>query len=1175
MIINRREGLPGYGNIGKKGQSGSRGLSTYFYQGVLNNPTDIRYVYDNISDTVNDNNIEAGLPKHIEYNTYDYIMDARSYVYTVNEILNSVGIDTVSIPTPLYTYNIGNYYSYYMPNRICSNNYYVDYVTSKNFYNGGNAADYINYIINGSYNDIFYDRFNHIIYNDTNNINSINSAIITPYHVNIISTNNNKNSFSIVAEYSNNTSYNILNSDTSVNINNFVIKNNKNRNMTKSYLNNTDNKFYYPVISLYDYPVRPLISKTFKLLPNNNIDISTALIIDVDSTKNQFEVKWNLNRIFNDSIYFNNNINNYACDLLVYTSPINLVNDSSMTYDMSSGQLMYSNNNYFKYCSSEFELKNFDSNDSSGIIAIIFNQDDSSLDSSINYKFALKIKSKDINVNRPDYLEYGIYSNSITLNASGTKFVLDIIGEASFDVSYNENTISFDISTNIISSDGNIPFTVTSNAPADWITINEPTKKSDNLYNVTVDIESNTNMGQNTTDRNITLNIVGKDIAFNDYKKTVEIFQQGYIDTKPKIDFDITEFSLGEHISEYNQFDNGIYADMVQTFCTIPIFNANRDEWKNAGAKFIELDLDIKITFTKFNTNHEFYDLKGNSFRIGVQYIGKDSSYLNDLNCMTYDYITSKEMLPGSGFKYGKVQDLFNDTGIKMYINDEDTKYLNMYNKYVYCGSDNQYNKLKWINFASDRDTGTNINYNYFSDTNAGVYECILVSDGSALYNEGQQALVHKIIVPIDDALTESEEIAVENFANTTTFSHYLYQRIGPKLRIFLQEELACVSQLKAEVIKKGIKLLDANLKPLQYDNAHNEYTNATPFRFKNINIIDWKAYALTSKNEYDYSPTNSNYVIATTLMSSFFSNDYSLIFEPTISEELFKNKFKYGVISTRGSNSDLSADYKKYAYPTKLNGNSLPSIIGQFSYIKYGFNNTSNSEYSLINGVNVKTSKYKQGTNNYPVYGYLNGQIFDASTYWGGQLGDYGTIVDHQFVIVPSGYSNSYIPDNISRTWYNELKFGSWSVPEIYINSSNVVSIKNHEMTTNRNLDEVRLKHSELLPEFVNGLYQGLTPSTSVLNTQRPLTLNACPFNIFFKISCGNPIISNISNKRIYIPRDVIINNSIYYYMLGRPMIQTKNIKVYQSYFKQNDAETYYSTMPIIGAIMQEYYIK
>ena len=84
MIINRREGLPGYGNIGNDGSIGKKGFSTYYYSSNLNTLDNVKYVYDRLINTSGINNIEDGKSAHIDYNPYDYIMDNRSYVYRVN-----------------------------------------------------------------------------------------------------------------------------------------------------------------------------------------------------------------------------------------------------------------------------------------------------------------------------------------------------------------------------------------------------------------------------------------------------------------------------------------------------------------------------------------------------------------------------------------------------------------------------------------------------------------------------------------------------------------------------------------------------------------------------------------------------------------------------------------------------------------------------------------------------------------------------------------------------------------------------------------------------------------------------------------------------------------------------------------------------------------------------------
>ena len=1207
MIINRREGLPGYGNIGNDGSIGKKGFSTYYYSSNLNTFDNVKYVYDRLINTSGINNIEDGKSAHIDYNPYDYIMDNRSYVYRVNDLIEN---GTNNIPSPLYSFILNNYFAYYTGNRICSNEF-VDNVVLNRYYVYGNAGDYINYIIDSSKNyethpDNYlfnYNTVNHITFNN-NDIIENNYAYI-PYTINIAgfynngSVDNNLTKYNYIVNITDtknkSNTFNLFGSNSNLIFNNFIIKYNENRNMTFSTtLTNSHSNALFPIISLCDMNIKNLLPRYFKII-NNSIDIvnSNALTVSMNDEKTMFVVNWDLNKIFNNVEYFKNNINDYACDLLVYTNHREFINNNA-SIDISTGKIEIGNNT-FTYTSNLIPLKTYNSNNSTGELNLMFNQSDASVEgNSLNYRFALRIKSRNVlseGQNFPsgkNFKEYCIYTNAITQSASGVKYYLDV-NKNNFNVGYDASTFTIDVETNIISYDSTIPFVINNNT--DWISTSVITV-SDNLFKITFNIDSNKIDNNSTEDRSSIITIVGKEDLFKQFSQTIVINQKGFIDSKPQVEILDIRSPRYRTINAINYYDNGIYSDMIQMLCDIPIINANNSEWKNVGAKYIELELDINISFKKINdkhpSNYKLFDIKENSFKIGVQYIGKDYEWLNTVDTQHYDYITSKSANGISNV--GKVQDIFNEQGVKMYINEKDKKYLNTINPYnsnnnfKYIGAPGQYNKLKWIDFASDRNYGTSINSEYFDEIESYVYECNLrTDDPSTVYPSSQKVLNRRIIIPIEDGLTDEEYntiVYTQDGYDIETgefrpFNHYIYDKICPKIRIFLEEENACVSQLTASVTKKGVKLLDSNFKELTNESSKKKYINATPYEFSKIKIVDWKLTNLS--RQLLFLPTDK---IEANYNSSFLKYGYVPYNSQYSLEDIMDYK-KILIRAKRPIASELATDYKQYAYAYSNGTNSLPSVIGETSFLKYGFGSTLSTEYGIINGQNVLVSKYKQYTYNYPVYGTQR-ELFVS-------LKDY--VYNNSFntiwisTMVPSGMNNKYIPDSLSRTWYGELKFGSWSVPEITSNSN---VIQNHEMTTKRNLDEVRLGNSEYLPETVNGLFEGVNQSYANASN---LTKYACPFNIFFSVDENSDSKDYATSLEDY-PGNVwnrtyryrTFSNSAdpgytYYYMLRRPMIQTWNLSIdtntmYQVFFKPDSDSTYFNTMPIIGSLTQQYNI-
>lgn len=1213
MIINRREGLPGYGNIGNDGSIGKKGFSTYYYSSNLNTFDNVKYVYDRLINTSGINNIEDGKSVHIDYNPYDYIMDNRSYVYRVNDLIEN---GTNNIPSPLYSFVLSNYFAYYTGNRICSNEF-VDNVVLNRYYIYGNAGDYINYIIDSSKNyetnpnkyPFNYNTVNHIIFNNNDIID--NDYAYIPYTVNIAgfyyngAIDNSLTKYNYIANITDiknklNT-FNIFGSNSNLIFNNFIIKYDKNRDMTFNTVlnkNGDDENTLFPIISLCDMNIKNLLPRYFKIV-NNSIDIvnSNALTISMNDEKTMFIVNWNLNKIFNNVDYFENNINDYACDLLVYTNHKEFINNDA-SIDISTGKIDIGNNS-FTYTSNLIPLKIYDSSNNTGELSLMFNQSDASVEGgSLNYRFALRIKSRNVLSEGQDFpsgknfKEYCVYTNAITQSASGIKYYLNV-DKNNFNIGYDASTFTIDVETNIISYNSDIPFIINNNN-TDWITTSVNII-SNTLYRITFNIKSNKIDNNNTDDRSSIITIIGREDLFNQFSQTITIAQKGFIDSKPQVELLDIRSPRYRDLDKINSYDNGIYSDMIQMICDVPIINANNSEWKNAGAKYIELELDINISFKKVNdkhpSNYKLFDIKENSFKIGVQYIGKDYDWLNNIDTQHYDYITSKA---ANGINnVGKVQDLFNEQGVKMYINEKDKKYLNTINPYnsnnnfKYIGAAGQYNKLKWIDFANDRNYGTSINTDYFDEVEPYIYECNLRSDDpSTVYPLSQKVLNRRIIIPIEDGLTDEEyntivytqdgyDVDESGQVVIRPVNYYIYDKICPKIRIFLEEENACVSELSTSIRKKGIKLLDSNFNELNNASSKKEYINATSYNFSKIKIIDWKLTNLT--RQLLIFPTNN---IEANYNSSFMKYGYM----PYTSQESLEEELKWIKILIRAKRptaAELATDYKQYAYAYSNGTNSLPSVIGETSFLKYGFGSTLSTEYGIINGQNVLVSKYKQRTYNYPIYGTQR-ELFKS-------LSDY--VPNNNFntiwisTVVPSGMNNKYIPDSLARTWYGELRFGSWSVPEI-TSTSNV--IQNHEMTTKRNLDEVRLGNSEYLPETVNGLLEGINPTYA---TASNITKYACPFNIFFNVDrntdsndyllSNDEYPGNVPNRTY---RYRTFTNSAdpgytYYYMFRRPMIQTWDLTVdpntmYQVFFKSDSDSTYFNSMPTIGCLTQQYNI-
>ena len=143
MKFNKKHGLPGYGNIGNSGNTGKIGLSTYYTNYNLNNLDELKIFYSTIYNS------------STNYNKYDYVIDNKTFVYFINDILNTNGNN---IPIPIFSFNLNNFYNYYLGNRIYSN-YYVDNVYTNDYYVNGSYINYNNYVYNKNLNHVTYTNY--------------------------------------------------------------------------------------------------------------------------------------------------------------------------------------------------------------------------------------------------------------------------------------------------------------------------------------------------------------------------------------------------------------------------------------------------------------------------------------------------------------------------------------------------------------------------------------------------------------------------------------------------------------------------------------------------------------------------------------------------------------------------------------------------------------------------------------------------------------------------------------------------------------------------------------------------------------------------------------------------------------------------------------------------------
>ena len=1061
MKFNKKHGLPGYGNIGNSGNTGKIGLSTYYTNYNLNNLDELKIFYSTIYNS------------STNYNKYDYVIDNKTFVYFINDILNTNGNN---IPTPIFSFNLNNFYNYYLGNRIYSN-YYVDNVYTNDYYVNGSYINYNNYVYNKNLNHVTYTNY------------------LTPGNIIGYNLYLNKN---FNAYYINYTGYNLISSNMLV-FDNLALSYNSKKDMSKNLNSN-----YYPLISLCDMPIKNLLLSNFNITENNNIDISTC-ITNISLVDNNINLDWNVENIFKS--FDNSLINDYKFNLLIYSDPKSILTTNNIEYDADNNRLTC-NNQYFTYKSKSFILKDYNDNNLSGHLEILNDYFDSSLiDDNINYKFVLQIYSR-YEKNLNNYIEYGIYSNSIIKNKLSPDTYYINIDNKELNISPNKYTFSLNVTTNIPYNDGEIGIDVINNNY--WISIDSIEKKTVTDYTVVISCESNVDNIEfnDTSNRTGSLQFISKNNVFNNYSTNLIINQEGYSYQIHKLDFELYD-SYG--VNSYLKSDPnlGLYCDMFTKYISIPIYNGYNDQWINLNAKYIELDIDLIIEFYKYNNfnNYGLDDLKNNSFRIGVQYIGKNKAHNNCIDS-SYDFVYDNN-------EYYDVQDLFNSNGIAKYIKDGYDKYLNVLNdaSYTYSSSKFQYFKYKWINFDKNRnndntsiDSVVTINDDYFSTYAQNVFLCRLEST-DVDNNDKNGVIRKKILIPIEDALTENEQNDVIQLTDGQQYKKYI--DYSPKIRIFVQYENPSISSIQISYKRNGIKLLDAEMNELNNSYSKNTYNDITT-KCKQIDIVDWHPVLTgnTFNNAlYPYISLRSNYIenINSLDLDDYLSNDYRICVENI-------------------RPSYLPNDYLKYNYIV----GKLPNAISNTSFVKYGFNNRSSSQYALIEGTQVLSSKYKQVSNNYPIFGRLNYTVIYNNIKNGNNA---------QILNVPNGLNNNYIPDSIYLSWYNQLSFATWSVINVHTNDR---FLTNHEMTTNRNIDIIYNEDPSvltMLPElsaglFMNNLYNLGTPNGK--NIAYQVTKYACPYNLFFKFS-----VLNYNGEKV---NDNIIETSTNYYvnLIGRPQVGT-----------------------------------